>query len=413
MPLTSTWPTTARVCGAHPAAARPVYARRPPSEQVRARAGRTGRPRRRRATTGRRAPGAATRRRGSGAGRARGPAPAVPRSASRTSPRSSTRCRVRDHQHREVPARPPAPGTSRNEPSTSTTEPVRRSGHRVGVDRLVTGKVVGRRHDRRARRRPPGRAPAGAARPGRTSRPGSPRPTSGPAGGAARAGGGSRRTPPARPAGRRPRRPPPPRRRASSCRRSRHAGRWPRRAAASRAARAPARPVRPTSSSRVDRGRHAGSSRRRRRGAAARAAQLVVRRVADLLQGEPVRPARPCTSGRRARPASTSAGQRRRAGPRRPRAGADQGAHHGVAERVGDDRGDQEAVRRRGASGSSSRVRTVVAPSRRRQNAAKSCSPRAARRGLVHRGDVQRGGRCASTSCRRSGSAPNGWSLTR
>ena len=53
----------------------------------------------------------------------------------------------------------------------------------------------------------------------------------------------------------------------------------------------------------------------------------------------------------------------------------DQRAHHAVAERVGDDRRDGKGVSAPRDQSRRISDRTVVAPSRRRQNAAKSCSP--------------------------------------
>ncbi len=134
---------------------------------------------------------------------------------------------------------------------------------------------------------------------------------------------------------------------------------------------------------------HDGTSRLRRVAAAA-VGQLVVGRVADLLQRQPAgrrdRARRAAAPGRRA-PAPAS---RRRAGPRRPRSRR-RPASGPWCGRTRRRRPWRPAGRRPSRDqASSSRVRTVVAPSRRRQNAAKSCSPSSRVRGLVHRVDVQR-----------------------
>ena len=91
--------------------------------------------------------------------------PASRRSASRTSRRA--RAPARRRRPRNTRQVPPA-GQLRDEQERALDQHHRagRDRHRRRVHRDVTGQVVGRGHDGRARRRPPGRAPAGAARRG-------------------------------------------------------------------------------------------------------------------------------------------------------------------------------------------------------------------------------------------------------
>ena len=195
----------------------------------------------------------------------------------------------------------------------------------------------------------------------------------------------------------------------------RHPGRLPRPARRRRAARGRAPPAAPRAARGSSRSRWRGSRRHLAlaSGGSGPLGQLVVGRVADLLEGQPVgrrhrdvgepfppgqhlrRPGRrrdgPRRRRSRHRPASgPSSGRTRRRRPSRPRSAV-----------VGSRRQD-----------SSSSVRTVVAPSRRRQKAAKSCSPSSGCAACVHRGDVERAPVTQHVvPPQRVG--PGGWSLTR
>ena len=141
--------------------------------------------------------------------------------------------------------------------------------------------------------------------------------------------------------------------------------------------------------------------------------QQLVRRVADLLQGQPVRPYD--MHGRVPHPAaSTFAGPVARPGARRPRTAARRPA---TAPCCGRRRRPGRSTSMMPSAAGAPRLsrgasRIVVAPSRFLQYAAKSCSPRSGS-AAAFMASTSNGQSCHSTWPRSSGSTPPGRSPTR